>query len=67
MGDWINGNYADTRTYVLPNGQIKRAKWTNNKKGEYDKLTADEETYYRRQKAEAEQKAAEVDREFQKL
>jgi hypothetical protein len=42
IGEWINGNYADERTYILPNGQVKKAKWTNNKKGAYIDLSNDE-------------------------
>lgn len=42
IGGWIHGKQADMRTYILPNGDIKKAQWQDNKKGPYievNKLT----------------------------
>jgi len=44
IGQWNMGKQDDTRVYVLPNGEVKKAKWDGDKKGPYLDIGADEKS-----------------------
>lgn len=53
--------------YILPNGEIKKAKWDNGKKGAYIEMDHKEKEKYLKLKEAAEQAAADIDYKFRQL
>lgn len=61
VGDWFEGKQADTRVYILPNGNSRRGIWENGVRKPWVNLSADEAAPYKEKLAEAMLRSKEVD------
>lgn len=61
VGDWYEGKQADTRVYILPNGNTRRGIWENGVRKPWINLSSEEAAPYKDKLQEALQKSKEVD------